>query len=688
MELIRNIFSIGLTRRLIGWFLTLALVPLTLGGFIAYNNSRSALKEEIISELIAVRDIKADEIMRYFSERLGDVKVLSANPTTVAAMQTFENAIHSDMEKQGLEKSGLMATFRDIYSGKSDLVDAADDSGYSTIHAQYHPIFKHYLETYGYYDIFLVEPHDGTIIYSVFREDDYGTSLIDGPYADTNIGETFRQAVSATRQDYSLLVDFAYYEPSQEPASFAASPIFDGPELIGVLIFQMPIDEINAIMQAASGLGETAETILISSDDFLLRSDSRFSEDSTIFVRKVDTVATRASAAGETGVKEIVDYRGEATIIAHTPLDIPGVNWSLNAKADQVEALAPVQRLTRQMLIIGLVAAVLVTPIAVLVARSLTRPIQILRDSVADLAQGDLTTNVQITSNDELGELGGALEEAIASLSRLISGLAGDTVQLASSSTELAASAEEVSRTIESQRDQLNRTSSAMEQIAASTQNVGQNAITAAKAAEASSERAIQGAQLTDETASRITSADNTMVALRSRSEEIDTIVYLIREIAAQTNILALNAAIEAAGAGEAGARFNVVSEEIRALSGRTRQATGQIADLIQALQEDIQVSSEAMSEGAVMAKEAGASLIDIVEASASLNDLVQVISGSTEEQIRAIDDVAEALGSIAAGSTQTTASTQQTAKISVELSNLAERLKVSTQQFKFHSEV
>lgn len=687
MNAIKILLSSGLTRRLIGWFLVLALVPLAVGGLVAFTNSRNALKTQAENLLIAARDLKADEITRYFAERLGDINVMSVNPTTIAAINDFEAALHADMEKLGMEESGLMNTLRDVYLGKTDLIDADDDSMYSSIHVQYHPVFSHYLETYGYYDIFLVEPHDGTIVYSVFKEDDFGTSLVDGPYADTNIGEAFRQAVAATSQDYSFLVDFANYDPSQGPASFAASPIFDGSELVGVLIFQMPIVAINTIMQTASGLGETAETILISSDDFLLRSDSRFSDESTIFVRKVDTEATRASAAGETGVKVALDYRGESTIIAHTPLDIPGVNWSMNAKMDQAEAFAPVQRLTWQMLIIGLIALVVVTPIAIVVARSLARPILSMKEIAVSLAEGDMSQSVQINSGDEIGELGGALGTAIEVWRGIIQNLSNEATHLASSSTELSASAEEVSRTVVMQQDQLRRTSSAMDEISSTTKSVAQNATTAANAAEASSDIANQGADLTRETSQRIEQANQVTQKLRASSEEIGTIVQLIRQIASQTNILALNAAIEAAGAGEAGTRFNVVAEEIRGLAGRTRDATGQVANMIQDLQTDIQLSAEAMAEGAALASDAGDSLRDIAATSASLNDLVQVISGSSGEQVRAIEDVAGAVDGMAAGSAQTTEATQQTSQISVELSSLAERLKESTLQFKLNSE-
>jgi len=173
------------------------------------------------------------------------------------------------------------------------------------------------------------------------------------------------------------------------------------------------------------------------------------------------------------------------------------------------------------------------------------------------------------------------------------------------------------------------------------------------------------------------------MQRLRARSDEIDTIVNLIQDVAAQTNILALNAAIEAAGAGAAGARFDVVAEEIRQLAGRTSQATGEIAELIGAVQADTQAAAEAISKGASLAKESGASLDEIVEASASVNDVVQSISSATEEQSRASEEIANSIDAMVDGSQQTATATRETAQIGVELSNLAERLKEAAGRFK-----
>jgi methyl-accepting chemotaxis protein len=192
---------------------------------------------------------------------------------------------------------------------KHKLVDAKDGSRYSRIHNQYHPPFRQFVEEFEYYDIFLVDAESGDIMYSAYKELDFTTSLIDGPYANTGIGEAFRAVNKLDANDVAL-VDFSPYAPSYEgAASFIASPIFEGSECIGVMIFQMPIGRINTIMTSAEkwkdiGLGDSGETYLIGSD-FKARSMSRFLiEDKKGFLELMKQVGVDSSTLAAMDAKE------------------------------------------------------------------------------------------------------------------------------------------------------------------------------------------------------------------------------------------------------------------------------------------------------------------------------------------------------------------------------------------------
>jgi len=234
--------------------------------------------------------------------------------------------------------------------GEKHLQDRGNDqSAYSAYHARIHPIIRTFLEEFGYYDIFLVDSDTGDVVYSVFKELDYATSLKTGPYANTNLAKVFEMANRADNKNDVFLIDYDNYTPSYEaPASFIASPIFDGNRKIGVAVFQMPIDRLNAIMAERSGLGETGETFLVGPDR-LMRSDSYLDPENHSVVSsfrhpekgKVETVAANEALDGKSGSKIVIDYNGNPVLSAYTPVDILGNQWALLAEIDVAEALSP-----------------------------------------------------------------------------------------------------------------------------------------------------------------------------------------------------------------------------------------------------------------------------------------------------------------------------------------------------------
>ena len=262
-------------------------------------------------------------------------------------------------------------------TGKKHLLNTPEDgSKYAELHATYHPIIRNFLLTFGYYDIFLVDNETGHIIYSVFKEVDYTTSLLSGPYKNTNFAQVFREARNAKDKELIKLVDFEPYDPSYTaPASFIATPIFDGENKIGVLVFQMPIDKINFIMTGdkkwkEDGLGASGETYLVG-EDYKMRSMSRFLiEDpvgyfneldrmgyneriqkkikqlnTTILLQDVKTDAVIDALRGNTDKKIVLDYRGISVLSAYSRLNIQDVNWVICSDIDEAEVLESISYL-------------------------------------------------------------------------------------------------------------------------------------------------------------------------------------------------------------------------------------------------------------------------------------------------------------------------------------------------------
>lgn len=247
--------------------------------------------------------------------------------------------------------------------------DAGDGSDYSKVHAYYHPVMRSYLEKFGYYDIFLIDPVTGDMVYSVFKEIDFATSLLTGLYNQTNFGRVVKEAIESTDKNFVKLEDFEPYDPSyRTPASFIARPIYDGDEKVGILVFQMPINKINQILTGDNnwrddGLGESGETLLIGRD-YKLRSVARellenkqkylsglkkigYNENiirqidkmnTSILLESIKLASVESGLQGETGTTIEKNKHGIEMLNAFAPLNIPDVHWMILSTMKEEEA--------------------------------------------------------------------------------------------------------------------------------------------------------------------------------------------------------------------------------------------------------------------------------------------------------------------------------------------------------------
>ena len=467
-------------------FALIAVITVVTIAIVAFSIAQSTLEEESFNKLTAVREMKANQIEDYFQFIRDQLVTQSNDRMMIDAMNAFSTNYYTIDVDQGLDSSAILAkreellsyyqdeflerlvpnlllevdaqeylpsekfplVMQDLYisgnpyeTGSKDLLDnPGDGSRYSESHWLYHPIIRDFLERFGYYDIFLVDPQ-GNIVYSVFKEVDFGTSLISGPYADTNFGEVFRAALAADEPGAVLIADFEPYHPSYNaPASFIASPIFDGDEKVGVLIFQMPIDRINSIMTnnqnwSDVGLGESGETYLVG-PDLRLRNQSRFliedsdnyfqaidaagvplatigqirNLNSTIGLQEVDTEGTRAALAGETGTAIFPDYRDVPVLSSYKPLDIEGLEWVIMSEIDEAEAFASIDELAVRLALGSVGLIIFIVFAAFFFSRSLTNPIVELQSQANEISAGNMEMQIAIDSEDEIGDLADALE--------------------------------------------------------------------------------------------------------------------------------------------------------------------------------------------------------------------------------------------------------------------------------------
>ncbi|MEP6894647.1 MAG: GAF domain-containing protein [Chloroflexota bacterium] len=386
------------------------------------NQVNSALEADAIAKLEQARTLKVNALNAYLNERSGDVTYNSSIPLTQEALNAFDN---------GFSLSDA-STVRSLYLKKPDLASAADGGGYSTAHGKYSPFLSELTNSYGYFDTFLIN-RDGQVIYTHSKEDDFGTNLKNGPYAKTNLAEVFNAAMKLP-QGKSIFSDFKFYAPSgNAPAAFSASPIYENGVPVGVLAFQLSVNQISAIMQERTGFGETGETYLVGTD-LLFRSESRFIENS-LLTQKVDTTASNKALAGETGTASINDYRGTPVLSSWQPFDFGDLHWAFIAEIDQSEAFAPATRLTNLLtgvdVAISIVIALIAAAIAVGLARAFSNPILGLTQTADIIAGGNFDVAIDVSREDELGTLSRAFKQMTERVRDLIVGLEKRSAELA-----------------------------------------------------------------------------------------------------------------------------------------------------------------------------------------------------------------------------------------------------------------
>jgi len=239
-------------------------------------------------------------------------------------------------------------------------------------------------------------------------------------------------------------VDFEPFGPSSgAPAGFIATPVFDAGSSarLGVLVYQLPADEINAIMTDGAGLGESGEAFLLG-PDFLMRSNSRLRDRSTMLTSKVDTEAARRALAGESGTIDQIDHRGTPVLASFAPIAVEGARWSIVAEADREEMLAPVRQFrARLTLLVAVVAAVAGLVLWVALRRIVLSPVAALAAGARRVAARDYAHPVELASRDELGVLGQAFNRMMSSVGAQVDELQRAQASLEESEERLAAAA-------------------------------------------------------------------------------------------------------------------------------------------------------------------------------------------------------------------------------------------------------
>lgn len=400
-------------------FLLIGVVPILAVGYLALERSSAALSDQAFAQLISMREVKRSQLETFFTRAFEDIAILAGSEDT----------------KQLQKLLSFYAVDEEISPNDPFLTNTYE---YQEIWQTNGKTLSDYVSVYGYADVYIIQAKTGHVVYSAQKGQDLGANLSTGPLSDSPLAILFKRVVAEKKP---VILDYQRYSAKgNHPVALIGSPIVDlSNQVQGVAVLQLSIDAINKIMLQRTGMGVTGETYLVG-PDFLMRSDSYLAHQTHSVnasfaspgIGSLNTQATQAALAGETGQKVLPDYRGTPVLSAYAPLKVGDSTWALVAEINESEAFERIESLKWAIGYALLIGVLVITVVALLVTRSVTKPIIEITEKLSAVAlNGDFSARVKVRSRDELGKSAKAfntmmnsMQSALTDIKKVMEGLA------------------------------------------------------------------------------------------------------------------------------------------------------------------------------------------------------------------------------------------------------------------------
>jgi methyl-accepting chemotaxis protein len=397
------------------------------------------------------------------------------------------------------------------------------------------------------------------------------------------------------------------------------------------------------------------------------------------------------------GSDSVVGFDQEADALAH---EMTEFRKELRAQSDEFSnhVLASSESALSSMIIGSIVAIVLAAIASVAITRSVAVPMSKMKSAIAAIGKdGDFTRRVEVQSLDEIGQTSQSLNELVAKLQTAFQQVKEGAEKFVSSSQSLTAYSDQVAESSANQNESTSVMAATVSQVTFGTSMVASGASEAVRLSQESSELSDKGgltihhaAEEMMKIAESVSRTSSTIQDLGAHSEQISTVVKVIKDIAEQTNLLALNAAIEAARAGDLGRGFAVVADEVRKLAERTAKATHEVSEMIGSIQSSSQDAVRSMGSmveqvngGVALAREAGEAITQIKQGSDQVTAMVIDIANALDEQGKASDGISAHIDKVSQITENNSNVAQQASEAARELQQLAEEMRATVSRFK-----